>query len=146
VTARTTHQESPRPLGRGPALRALPDNADAGTITAYRANAQVVALRVQEWPPYGSVHWLRLDPQDPRVYAATLEAAEEHRMHIERIYEDAHRQAEHVVRTAAEARAVAARTRTMRTREPHQLTPTPGWPPIAIPGRPGEYLTYQGNE
>ncbi|MFF7734603.1 DUF2742 domain-containing protein [Streptomyces sp. NPDC007984] len=138
-------QDSPRPLGRGPALRAIPDNADAGTITAYRANAQVVALVGEhgQWPPYGSVQWLRLDPQDPRVYVATLEAAEEHRMHIERIYEDAHRQAQDVVRTAVEARAVAARTRTMRTREPHQLTATPGWPPIQIPGRPGEYLTYQ---
>ncbi|MGC9381517.1 DUF2742 domain-containing protein [Streptomyces sp. MH13] len=141
-----TNQESPRPIGRGPALRAIPDTADAGTITAYRANAQVVALGVDEWPPYGSVHWLRLDPQDPRVYVATLEAAELHRTHIERIYEDAHRQAEHVIRTAAEAREAAARTRTMRTREPHMLTPTPGWPPIAIPGCPGEFLTLETSE
>jgi hypothetical protein len=140
------HQESPRPLGRGPALRAVPDNADAGTITALRANAQVHALRVDSWPPYGSVHWLRLNPQDPRVYAATLEAAELHRTHIERIYTDAHRQAQEVIRTAAEAREAAARARTMRTRAPHKLTPTPGWPPIAIPGRPGEFLTMETGE
>lgn len=147
MTARTPHQESPRPLaGRGPALRDVPDNADAGAITALRANAQVAALQVDNWPPYGSVHWLRLDPRDPRVYVATLEAAELHRTHIERIYVDAYRQARDVVRTAAEARAAAARARTMRTREPHKLTPTPGWPPIAVPGRPGAYLTYQGNE
>lgn len=136
-------QDSPRPLGRGPALQAVPDNADAGEITALRANAQVVALRVEDWPPYGSVHWLRLNPQDPRVYVATLEAAELHRTHIERIYVDAHKHAQHVIRTAADA--AAARKSTMRTREPHQLTATPGWPPIQIPGRPGEYLTMESS-
>lgn len=143
-------QDGPRPLtGRGPALRAVPDNADAGEITALRANAQIAALGLayedehaaRRWPPYGSVWWLRLEPQDPRVYVATLEAAELHRTHIERIYVDAHRQAQHVIRTAADA--AAARKGTMRTREPHQLTATPGWPPIQIPGRPGEYLTME---
>ncbi|MGX1120672.1 hypothetical protein RKD37_006035 [Streptomyces ambofaciens] len=34
----------------------------------------------------------------------------------------------------------------MRTREPHTLTPTPGWPPIAIPGCPGEFLTLETSE
>ncbi|MFC8866385.1 DUF2742 domain-containing protein [Streptomyces sp. NPDC057148] len=145
MTSRT-RQDSPAARRGGAALRAVPDNADAGTITALRANAQVAALGVEEWPPYGSVHWLRLNPQDPRVYVATLEAAELHRTHVERIYADAHRQAQEAVRTAAEAREAAARTRTMRTREPHTLTPTPGWPPIAIPGCPGEFLTLETSE
>lgn len=26
---------------------------------------------------------------------------------------------------------------------PHSLRATPGWPPIAIPGQPGKYLTFQ---
>lgn len=28
----------------------------------------------------------------------------------------------------------------------HQLKATPGWPPIAIPGKPGHHLTYEGRE
>jgi hypothetical protein len=116
----------------------------AGDITHLRACAQVEALRVNDWPEYGSTPWLRLPADDPRVYVATLEAAELHRMHVQRIYADAHTQALDVLQTAAEVRAT--RRGTSRTREPHALTATPGWPPIQIPGRPGEYLSYQGNE
>ncbi len=99
---------------------------------------------MDDWPEYGSLPWLQLPADDPRVYVATVEAAELHRTHVERIYSDAHRQALDVLQTAAEVRA--ARRDTMRTREPHALAATRGWPPIQIPGRPGEYLTYQGNE
>jgi hypothetical protein len=145
VTSRTP-QGRPRlaDAGRGRPLRAVPPNPTAGEITALRANAQVAALRVENWPAYGSVDWLRLDPQDPRVYVATLEAAEIHRITEEYRHRTAREQAAQTLRTAAEERA--ARKGYMRTREPHQLTATPGWPPIQIPGRPGEYLTYQGNE
>lgn len=122
-------------------LHAVPPDADAGRVTHLRAQAQITALRVDGWPEYGSLPWLQLRPDDPRCYAATLEAAELHRMHVDRIYADAHTQALNVLQTAAEVRA--ARTGTMRPRPPHQLTPTPGWPPIAVPGQPGEYLTYQ---
>jgi hypothetical protein len=155
MAARAPHQRSPRPHGRGPALRLVSDEDGAQDLdpgppphdaTRLRAISQVTALGVAEWPPYGSPQWLRLSPQDPRTYAATLEAAELHRTHIERIYAGAYRQAEHTVRTAADARAAAARTRTMRTRAPHTLTPTPGWPPIAIPGQPGQYLTLETSE
>ncbi|MGW4974680.1 DUF2742 domain-containing protein [Streptomyces mirabilis] len=113
-------------------------------MTHLRACAQTTALRVDEWPEYGTLPWLQLPADDPRVYVATLEAAESHRIHVERIYADAHTQALDVLQTAAEVRA--ARTGTTRTRPVHQLTATPGWPPIQIPGCPGEYLTYQGNE
>ncbi|SBT91378.1 Protein of unknown function [Streptomyces sp. DI166] len=122
-------------------LHTAPTEATAGEITHLRACAQADSLDVDDWPEYGSLPWLQLPPDDPRVYVATLEAAELHRMHVERIAADAHTQAFNVLRTAAEARA--ARKGTMRTRTPHMLTPTPGWPPIQIPGRPGEYLTYQ---
>ncbi|WP_420035075.1 DUF2742 domain-containing protein [Streptomyces sp. cg28] len=110
--------------------------------TRLRAMNQITALGAHNWPPYGSIPWLRLDPRDPRVYAATLEAAEEHRIHIARIYGDAYRQAERTVRNADGARA-ARNSTSSRTGEPHKLAATPGWPPIQIPGRPGEYLTYQ---
>ena len=161
-------QDGLRPLvGRGPALRVVPDDATAGEVTALRANAQVAALRVDDWPPYGSREWLRLDPQDPRVYVATLEAAELHRIaEAERarldwlmdnqpdewwreITDEARRETCRRVRAAKSMEAavdVRARQARAGRRPPHKLTATPGWPPVAIPGRPGEYLTYQGNE
>ncbi|MGW0596109.1 DUF2742 domain-containing protein [Streptomyces sp. NPDC002776] len=139
--------DSPRPFtGRGPALRAVPDNATAGEITHLRACAQATALlgSRETWPTYGTLPWLQLNPQDPRVYVATLEAAELHRMAEERRYADAREQAVATRQAAADERL--ARPHIMRTRPPHQLAATPGWPPVQIPGRPGEYLTYQGNE
>jgi hypothetical protein len=121
----------------------VPDNATAGEVTHLRACTQAAALLREDetWPPYGSLQWLRLAPDDPRVYVATLEAAELHRMDEERRYRDAYAQALATRQAAADERATRAHS--MRTREPHQLTATPGWPPIQIPGRPGEYLTYQ---
>ncbi|MBM7091033.1 hypothetical protein JTP67_21315 [Streptomyces sp. S12] len=166
MTGRTPHQSSPRPLGRGPALRAVPDGATAGEITALRANAQVTALRVDSWPQYGSPEWLRLHPQDPRVYVATLEAAELHRIaEAERarldwlmdnqpdewwreVTDEARRETCRRVRAAKSMEAaveVRARQARAARRPPHKLTATRGWPPVAIPGRPGEYLTYQEN-
>ena len=136
-------QDSPRPLGRGPALHSVPPDASAGEVTHLRACAQITALRVEDWPEYGSLPWLQLPASAPEVYAATLEAAERHRMHVERLYADAPQQALNTLQTAAEARATAIGT--MRDRPPHKLTATPGWPPIAVPGRPGKYLTYQEN-
>ncbi len=125
-------------------LHTVPPDATAGQATYLRAIAQKEALRVDTWPEYGSPEWLRLPPHDPAVYVATLEAAELHRQHVNRLYSLAHTTAVNVLQTAAEVRA--ARKGTMRTRAPHTLTPTPGWPPIAIPGCPGEFLTLENSE
>ncbi|MEU3226515.1 DUF2742 domain-containing protein [Streptomyces sp. NPDC006976] len=143
-------------------LRAVPENVTAGEITALRAEMQVTALRVDDWPAYGSPAWLQLDPKDPRVYTATLEAAELYRRgEAERqrledladsdpvawwreITADANAYAArqgHAIarmRTAAEIRVARDNA---NNRPPHQLRATPGWPPIAIPGQPGRYLT-----
>lgn len=140
MTGRTARTRLADTAGRV-RLHTVPPDADAGQVTYLRAIAQREALRVGDWPTYGSVQWLQLPSDDPRVYVATLEAAELHRMHVARIYADAHTQALNVLQTAAEVRA--ARTGTMRTRPPHKLTPTPGWPPVAVPGHPGEYLTLE---
>lgn len=147
---------------RGRPLRAVPENATAGEVTALRAENQIAALRVDTWPRYGSPGWLRLAPSDPRAYAATLEAAELHRRsaaeqerldHLmehepdvwwREITAEANRHASslaHAIaarRTAAEVRAAQAQ---IQNRPPHQLRATPGWPPIAIPGQPGRFLT-----
>lgn len=140
MTGQTTRTRLASTAGRV-RLHSVPPNAMAGDVAHLRACAQTEALGVNDWPEYGSPTWLRLHADDPRVYVATLEAAELHRMHVQRIYADAHTRALDVLQTAAEVRA--ARKDTMRTRPVHQLTATPGWPPIQIPGRPGKYLTYQ---
>lgn len=163
-----TTRPQDRPLlahaGRGRPLRAVPENAMAGDITALRAETQVAALGVDNWPVYGSPEWLQLNPKDPRTYAATLEAAELHRRaeaerhRLDSLMDDdpeawwrevtadandyAARRGHAIAarKTAAELRAAAARA---ANRSPHQLRATPGWPPIAIPGQPGRYLTYR---
>ncbi|WJV47646.1 DUF2742 domain-containing protein [Streptomyces flavofungini] len=140
MTGRTGRARLANTAGRV-RLHTVPPEASAGQITHLRACAQAEALRVDDWPEYGSLPWLQLPADDPRVYVATLEAAELHRMDEERRHADARAQAAETLQSAIEA--AATRRGTMRTRPPHKLTPTPGWPPIAVPGKPGEYLTYQ---
>ncbi|MFE2020133.1 hypothetical protein ACFW9O_19070 [Streptomyces sp. NPDC059499] len=149
--------------GRGRPLQAVPENATAGEVTALRAENQIAALRVDSWPRYGSPGWLRLAPSDPRAYAATLEAAELHRrteaeqQRLDDLMDNdpaewwreitadanayAARQGHAIAarRTAEEVRVAQARE---QNRPPHELRATPGWPPIAIPGQPGRYLTF----
>ncbi|SBV00561.1 Protein of unknown function (DUF2742) [Streptomyces sp. Ncost-T6T-1] len=143
-------------------LRAVPENATAGDVTALRAEMQVAALRVDDWPPYGSPAWLRLDPKDPRAYAATLEAAELHRRaDAERrrldwlmdndpvewwreITADANAYAGrqgHVIAARRTAEEIRTARDNANNRPPHQLRATAGWPPVAVPGQPGRYLT-----
>lgn len=143
-------------------LRAVPDNAMPGEITALRAETQVAALGVDTWPTYGTPEWLSLDPRDPRCYAATLEAAELHRrteaerQRLDDLMDDdpvawwreiTAEANEHAARLAhaIAARRTAAELRVARDRAhhrpPHRLRATPGWPPIAIPGQPGRFLT-----
>jgi hypothetical protein len=155
----TTDRPRLADAGRGRPLRAVPENASAGQITALRAETQLAALGVQEWPVYGTAEWLRLSPKDPRCYAATLEAAELHRRataeraRLDQLAEDDPEAWWREVTADADAEAAKlahtiARRRTAREvraarqhRPPHQLHATPGWPPIAIPGQPGRYLT-----
>ncbi|MFE2110562.1 hypothetical protein ACFXAF_32505 [Kitasatospora sp. NPDC059463] len=45
------------------------------------------------------------------------------------------------LRAMAGMPTVAEQDERRRFPPPRQLRPTPGWPPIAIPGCPGQYLT-----
>ncbi|MCP9209957.1 hypothetical protein [Streptomyces cucumeris] len=155
----TTNRPRLADAGRGRPLRAVPHNAMAGDITALRAETQVAALAVTEWPAYGTVEWLQLDPRDPRCYAATLEAAELHRRaeaeraRLDQLAEDdpeawfgevtaAANAAAARIAPALARRKTNAEQRAARDYRPaHRLRVTPGWPPIAIPGQPGKYLT-----
>lgn len=96
--------------------------ADYRQATAVWARAQIRAFAGSgPIPEYGTVDWLRLPDRDPRRYAAVVIAAEQSR-------------------TPREPADRAAHRRTPPTRS-RPLQATPGWPPIAIPGCPGAYLT-----
>ncbi|MET8823849.1 DUF2742 domain-containing protein [Streptomyces rochei] len=133
--------------------------ADAPQLWAEHQVA-TLAEGVREWtvPPYGSLAWSQLPPSDPRRYAAVIEAAEQWRRQVaeeerlDQLAEDdpAAWYTEVTAGANDEARRMAGRLARMRTlaeldaartrRPPHRLRATPGWPPVAIPGKPGRYL------
>ncbi|MFI9236914.1 hypothetical protein [Streptomyces sp. NPDC053079] len=149
----------PRSLaGRGRPLRAVPENATAGDITGLWAEQQHTALGVAEAPEYGSPAWVQLRAEDPRRAAAIIEAAElwrrrrAHELWLDRLLdEDPDRWYSIVTEEAnAAARAIAPalarrltadelRARRAQIKPVHVVRASPGWPPVAIPGRPGWY-------
>nr|WP_281912593.1 DUF2742 domain-containing protein [Streptomyces olivaceus] len=120
----------------------------------------MLADGTREWdvPPYGSRAWSQLSSNNPRRFAAVVEAAERWRLQrveeerLERLADEDPVAWYSEVTTEAndEARSLAGRLARMRTqaelesarihRPPHRLRATPGWPPIALPGQPGRYL------
>lgn len=93
---------------------------DYRAVTRTWARVQVRALvgAGPHPPAYGTAEWLALPPRDRRRFAALILAAEQ----------------------AQQQRPRPARRETPRPR-PRPLQATPGWPPVAIPGAPGHYLT-----
>jgi hypothetical protein len=160
--------------GRGRPLRAVPQKAMADDIAALRAETQVAALHVDEWPEYGSREWLRLDPKYPRYYVAILEAAELHRRRVAEERRLDHLMdedpdawfAEVTANANAEAVRIApalARMRTNPEREREwrgmferaerdwaqrraRLSASPNWPPVAMPGQPGRTSGQEATE
>jgi hypothetical protein len=142
----------------------ITDTAPTTDPVALWAEGQFAALGVQDAPEYGSPDWQRLRAEDPRRAAAIVEAAELWRRHrayemwLDRLLdEDPDRWFRTVTEDAnAEARRIApalARRKTWRQQQAartygpvHQLAATPGWPPIAIPGQPGMFLTPESSE
>lgn len=110
----------------------------AGARTSYFA---------KDHPKYGSAEWQALHPDDPRRLAAALAAAE-----LWRKFGDEEaliawfREASRARPSLAERRTRAELDAAARPKPAHQLQATPGWPPIAIPGQPGRYLTYRHQE
>ncbi|MFF0623592.1 hypothetical protein [Streptomyces sp. NPDC004296] len=115
-----------------------------------------------DFPAYGSPQWCVLPLESPARLAAVVDAAEAWRRHaseqarLEALQEsdpdawfrevtaDANSEAQRTIRRLGLSRSLDASERAKRRRPlpPHQLRATPGWPPIAVPGRPGHYLTY----
>lgn len=153
----TSTPDRPRlvPTGRGRTLRSVPPDAMAGDVTQLWAEQQFSALGVTEAPEYGSPAWVKLRADDPRRAAAVVEAAELWRRYraretwLDQLLEDDPDRWFSIVTAEANAEAVrmapalargktSAEIRAARRRRPaHRLAATPGWSPIAIPGRPG---------
>ncbi|MCX4780114.1 hypothetical protein [Streptomyces sp. NBC_01264] len=127
---------------------------DPNEIAGLWADAKRLYL-AEDYPPYASPAWQALHPDDPARLASVLEAAELWRKQWDaleylptadwyaHVYGDARRLTSQVIAATNRLRAYreiqAARSR----REPHTLEATPGWPPIAIPGQPGRWLTHR---
>ncbi|MDN3023817.1 hypothetical protein [Streptomyces sp. S.PB5] len=131
-----------------------------GDVAELWAQAQVSSLLgcVDGEPPaYGSLVWLRLAPGDPRKVAAIITAAEAYRRQVDEearldrlaeedpeayrreIYAEANAYASSIARDIA-LRPTAEEIRRRAVRGPaREVTATAGWPPVAIPGRPGWY-------
>lgn len=132
----------------------------SGDVTALWAEQQFTALGIAEAPEYGTAAWLKLRADDPRRAAAIIEAAELWRRYraretwLDQLLDDDPERWFSIVTADADAQAsrmagalarqpTAAETEARRARDApaHQLKATPGWPPIAIPGQPGRFLT-----
>ncbi len=134
---------------------AAPPEVETDAVALW-ASSQVTALGVADSPDYGSPAWSALHATDPRRAVAIITAAEQWRRHTTReawldhlLDEDPERWFAYVTADANDyARGIVGdlarrptqdeliARRAVRVR-PHTVTATPGWPPIAIPGRPG---------
>lgn len=117
------------------------EDFDPGDIAGLWADAKSLFF-ARDFPPYASKAWRELHPDDPKRLAAALEAAEMWRKYGDDVtgwLRDA---------TAPKPPLWQGRTRAeleqaRQPKPPHQLQATPGWPDIAIPGKPGRYLTHR---
>lgn len=142
-----------------------PSGVAPGDVAGLWASAQVTSLLsgVEDpVPVYGSLRWLRLAPGDPRKVAAIITAAEEYRRHADEearldrlaeedpeayrreIYADANAYAASIARDIAR-RPTAEEIRRRAAHGPVRgVVAVAGWPPVAVPGRPGWYRHLVG--
>ena len=120
-------------------------DVDPDALTALWANAKA-AWSARDFPKYGSRAWIALTPDDPRRLAGALEAAE-----LWRKFGDEEELIAWLKNLGRTPNLIGHRTRAeldaaAKPKPPHQLHATPGWPPIAIPGQPGQYLRCDDRE
>ncbi|MGW2895855.1 hypothetical protein ACWDAO_14840 [Streptomyces sp. NPDC001212] len=119
---------------------------DPDAITALWANAKA-AWTDRAFPKYGTFQWCALSPEDPRRLAAALEAAEMWRQFGDE--EELVDWLKNLSRSPADvlrARPLAELDELAKPKPPHRLRATPGWPPIAVPGKPGKYLAHRAQK
>ncbi|WP_237502653.1 hypothetical protein [Streptomyces sp. SID8374] len=121
-------------------LLELAEQIEPGDVVALWASAKSLFF-AHDFPAYASLEWRQLGPDDPRRLAAALDAAEKWRKYgtdVTQWLEEASAPKPPIWtgRTQAELDEAA------KPKPSHVLRATPGWPPIAIPGQPGRYLTH----
>lgn len=133
-----SEQRSPEDRGSDPE----PAVGEPGDFAQLWADAKVSFL-AKDFPKYGSQAWQTLHPDDPKRFASALHAAE-----CWRRYGDEEELVEWLKNLGRRPNLVDTRSRAeldllAKPKPPHQLRATPCWPPIAVPGQPGKYLTYR---
>ncbi|GGV83881.1 hypothetical protein GCM10010294_60950 [Streptomyces griseoloalbus] len=137
MTGRTTAAPSATVLG---ALAVDPTD-----VVALWAEARCRFL-AEDFPPYGSPAWLALHPDDPRRFAAVIDAAEKWRKYgdeegLLQWFREASQPREPLTsrRTRAELDAAWLRVREqaaeMWARERDQISNQSRWPKVTVPGR-----------
>ncbi|WP_327156363.1 DUF2742 domain-containing protein [Streptomyces tubercidicus] len=154
-------QPTRAPSALSPRVPPAAPEAVAQDATALWASAQVTALDVDDFPEYGSPAWRALRATDPRRAVAVVTAAEQWRRHsareawLDRLLDEDPEQWFAIVTADANtyARSIAgdlarrpthdelAARRAVRAQRREVVT-APGWPPVAIPGRPGWWRHY----
>ncbi|MGX9919471.1 hypothetical protein ACWIG4_06410 [Streptomyces sp. NPDC002248] len=118
------------------------DRATHGDLAALWAMARTAYFE-GGYPLYASREWRALHPDDPRRMAGALDAAEKWRKYGDD--EDLFAWFRDVYRVRDPLASRRSRTELDQAAKPkpvRPLEPTPGWPPIRVPGQPGRYLTY----
>ncbi|WP_432090390.1 hypothetical protein [Streptomyces sp. NRRL F-5630] len=118
------------------------DRATHGDLAALWAMARTAYFE-GDYPLYASREWRALHPDDPRRMAGALDAAEKWRKYgddedLFAWFRDVYR----VRDPLASRRSRAELDEAAKPKPVRPLEPTPGWPPIRVPGQPGRYLTY----
>ncbi|MDX5565650.1 DUF2742 domain-containing protein [Streptomyces sp. ID05-04B] len=140
-----------------------PSGVSPGDVADLWAQAQVTSLLRSidgEPPAYGSLSWLRLAPGDPRKVAAIITAAEAYRQRAAeearleqlaaedpeayrmQVYAEANEYAASVARDIARRPTAEESRRRAELGPAREVIAAAGWPPVAVPGRPGWYRHF----
>lgn len=128
--------DSPQACG---GLRSLNHADDPVALWATARIAELIGDDLTPVPKYGSDEWHRSDSSDPRRTVALIEAAE-----LWRRYDDDQllawfREAHGVRPPLASRKTMAELNKAAQRRPARSVQAVEGWPPVAIPGRPGWY-------
>ncbi|MFF7577531.1 hypothetical protein ACFZBE_21515 [Streptomyces sp. NPDC008061] len=130
--------------GPSPELVELAEHIQADDCVALWAEAKSL-FYAKDFPAYASEEWRELHPDDPRRLAGALDAAEMWRKYGDDVTQWL-RDAFAPRPPLSSGRSQAELDQAAKPKPAHQLQATPGWPPIAVPGRPGRYLRCQMQE
>lgn len=131
------------PAGDGPqargGTRSLNRADDPVALWATARMAELIGDDLAPVPKYGSEEWRRADSSDPRRTVALIEAAELWRRYGDEQQLLAWFQEAQAVRPPLASRKTLAELNEAAKPNARPVQASKGWPPVAIPGRPGCY-------